>query len=106
MPKRAPNVRQEIVAVVERALGETLALQAICATLMAEIARLDTSPQDRLGNLVASIQGMVHSVAVLAETRGQAQTKEMMRVVTQVVDQICSMAEASLQASGEPPKGQ
>lgn len=101
---RKEAVAQEVLTLASRALGETLGLQAVCASLMTELAKLDASPQDKLGGIVANIQGMVHSVAMLSRAIGGPHTDDMMKVVTQVVDQICSMAEAALQASEAPPK--
>ncbi len=79
--------------------AENAILKGICGILLAEIALLDKSPNEKLGSLVASIQGIVHQTAAIAQTVGNADIKAMAKVASGVVEAVCSTAEVVLQTN-------
>jgi hypothetical protein len=85
--------------------AESATLKGICGILLAEIALLDKSPNEKLGSLVASIQGIVHQTAAIAQTVGNADTKAMAQVASGVVEVVCSTAEVALQTHLANRKG-
>jgi hypothetical protein len=50
------------------AMAQNIALQSVCAILMANIAILCESPPDKLAEMVGGLQGMAHGLASVAGT--------------------------------------
>jgi hypothetical protein len=90
MPKTPEDVTRELLQFAREARLENVALQSVCAALLAEIAILHASPGDKLGAMVASLQGMAHGVAREVDEQGLTPT------ITKVIENVCSMAEAIL----------
>lgn len=65
---------------------ELLALKAVCAALIAEIAILSKDPPVKLGSVTASLQGVMHAIA--GEAGSPAGSK--------AIDLISEMAEVAL----------
>jgi hypothetical protein len=68
------------------ALAQNLALQSICAMLMAQIALLYKSPPDKLAEITSGLQGVIHGA------------------VRHDGENVCGMAEAILvRRPNQPP---
>lgn len=81
----------DLLQLVGEAKSESIALQAVCAALLAEVAILHKSPRDRLNALVASLQG----VADGAEGDAGAPW------VTETIERVSMMAEKILERRRE-----
>ncbi len=73
-------------AMVTVAMEENAALRFVCGNILAEIALLNESPPDKLGEMVAKLGGATAMVAKEADSPA----------LTRVVDRVCSAAEAAL----------
>ena len=71
---------------------ESMALQAICSVLLAEIALLHDDSHAKLDHMATSLRGMAHGLALNVSEP----------ILTATVDQVCSMAESVLVAPRSP----
>ena len=83
-----------LLKIVEESQAQTLALQAVCAALMAHIATLDKTPRAKLAEITTGLQAVAHGIALLAGTNSPESTSAIM--ITKTIDAICSMAESLL----------
>ena len=73
----------DLLQLVGEAKSESIALQAVCAALLAEVAIIRKWPRDKVGALGASLQGLADDVA--GEARGPW--------VTETIERVCTTAE-------------
>ena len=82
---------EKALRVAHEAKIQNLALQAICAALLGELALLHADPAAKLSAMSASLQGVAAGIAEHANEPA----------ITEVIERVCSMAE---QAISPPPK--
>ncbi|KZD21366.1 hypothetical protein [Tardiphaga robiniae] len=68
---------------------QNIAIQGVCAALVAEIALLDKAPREKLSRMVAGLQGAALGVADGTDGRSTEMTK--------TIERVTAMAEAMLQ---------
>jgi hypothetical protein len=82
------------------ALAQNLALQSICAMLMAQIALLYKSPPDKLAEITSGLQGVIHG----AVRHDGDSTDKASLTLTRTMENVCGMAEAILvRRPNQPP---
>jgi len=87
-----------MLQLIAEARSENVALQAVCAGLLAEVAYLSGNDREgKLAQMLSGLQGMAHGLALLARSE-QIDTQ----IVTQTIERICTMAEAALPPRNRP----
>ena len=77
----------------QRLGGENIALQAVCAVLLAEVARLHNpnAPRDKVREMAAGLQGVALGVVA-----GTAANTPATRAMTEVIERVTMMADKAL----------
>ena len=85
--------KDDLFNLIREAKEENIALKAICASLLCEVAILHLlnkkNPREKLGEMAAGLQGMAEGVAMNAGVSTQS--------ITATIERVCTMAEAVLQ---------
>jgi hypothetical protein len=85
-----PNDEDSVLRLVEDVAAQNLALQTICGALMAQIAMLDKSPEDRLAEITSGLRGTIHGLV------GKAGTDRTTMMLSQTVEKVCEVGEILL----------
>lgn len=83
--------------------GENIALRAVCAILLADVASTHKDPTDHLAKTLAGMQGAIHGLGLMARDKSPELNKTAV-TISRVIEGVCAMAEAVISKPPVPPE--